>query len=86
MAQSKKMSLVEATTQSVVAFMLSIWVNLYALPWWGFHDVTLADSIGITVLMTVISFVRGYIVRRFFETTVESLFEAWKYVRHYSGR
>ncbi len=86
MAQSRKMSLVEATAQSVVAFLLSIWVNLYAMPLWGFHNITFADSLGITVLMTAISFVRGYLVRRFFETTVGPVIEAWRYMRHYSGR
>lgn len=66
MAQSRAMSLVEVVTGSVIAFVVSIWANWAVLPLFGFH-VRIEQSFAITLIFTVISIVRSYLVRRFFE-------------------
>lgn len=65
MAQSRVMSLVEVVTGSAIAFVLAIWANYVVLPLFGFQ-VKLGQSLAITVIFTVISIVRGYVVRRVF--------------------
>jgi hypothetical protein len=75
MAQSRVMSLVEVVTGSVIAFAVSIWANYAVLPLFGFY-VNIGQSFAITVIFTVISIVRSYVVRRFFEVYVKR-FAAW---------
>jgi hypothetical protein len=60
------MSLVEVVTGSVIAFVVSIWANRAVLPLFGFH-VRIEQSFEITLIFTVISIIRSYVVRRFFE-------------------
>jgi hypothetical protein len=60
------MSLMEALANNAIAFIISIIANQFVLPIFGFN-VTLAQSIGITIAFTAISIVRGYVVRRIFE-------------------
>jgi putative flippase GtrA len=67
--QSRLMSLMESVANNAIAFIISIAANQLVLPLFGLY-VTLAQSIGITVAFTLISIVRGYIVRRVFETWV----------------
>jgi hypothetical protein len=61
------MSLMEALANNAIAFVISIVANQLVLPLFGL-TVSLAQSIGITVAFTAISIVRGYVVRRVFET------------------
>jgi uncharacterized membrane protein YwzB len=64
--QSKAMSLAEATANTVVSFLVSVAVNFYCLPLLGLNP-SIGQSIAMTVLFSVISIVRGYYLRRFFE-------------------
>lgn len=66
MGQSRIMSLVEVITGSVIAFLVSIWANWAVLPLFGFQ-VRIDQSFAITLIFTLISVVRSYLVRRFFE-------------------
>jgi len=59
------MSLVEVVTGSVIAFAVSILANWAVLPLLGF-PVKFSQSVVITAVFTVISIVRSYLVRRFF--------------------
>lgn len=61
------MSLMEALVNNAIAFVISIVANQLVLPLFGL-TVSLAQSIGITIAFTAISIVRGYVVRRVFET------------------
>ena len=65
MTQSRIMSLVEVITGSVIAFVVAIWANWAVLPLFGF-EVKLQQSFAITLIFTIISIVRSYLVRRFF--------------------
>jgi hypothetical protein len=75
MQQSRIMSLVEVITGSMIAFVVSIWANWAVLPLFGFH-VRIEQSFAITLIFTVISIVRSYLVRRFFEVYLRA-FMAW---------
>lgn len=65
MAQSKKLSLIESTVNTLVGMLFSFVVS--PLVYW-LSDVEMSYyQMGLaTVLFTIISIVRGYIVRRWF--------------------
>lgn len=75
MEQSRVMSLVEVMTSTLIGFGVSIWANYAVLPLFGFK-VRLAESVAITLIFTVISIVRSYLVRRFFAVHLKR-FAAW---------
>lgn len=63
--QSKKMSLLESVASTAIGYTIATAANYYILPLFG-YKVTLADASWIGVIFTLISLVRGYLVRRFF--------------------
>jgi hypothetical protein len=75
MEQSRVMSLVEVVTSTLIGFGVSVWANYAVLPLFGFK-VKLAESLAITLVFTVISIIRSYLVRRFFAVYV-TRFAAW---------
>lgn len=64
--QSRRMSLVESFANVTVGFGIATLANWLVLPLFG-YKVTLADSAGIGLIMTVISIIRSYVLRRAFE-------------------
>ena len=69
MRQSRLMSLVEAVTNVVVGYGLAVWVQLLVFPLFGL-ETTLRQSLGIGAIFTLVSLVRGYLLRRVFEAIV----------------
>lgn len=67
--QTKKRSLIESVTNTVVGFMVSLLIQLAIYPAMGI-PVTLGQNIVITLTFTAASIARGYMVRR--------LFNRWK--------
>ena len=65
MSQTKLGSFVESWANIAVGFSINYAANLLVLPWFGLH-VTPLDAFGIGVIFTVISFVRSYVLRRWF--------------------
>ena len=65
MAQSRKMSAVEAATNTFGGFVVALGCQITIFPWFGIH-IALASSAGIAILMMVQSLVRQYLFRRFF--------------------
>jgi len=63
--QSKKMSLLETITSTVIGFSVSLILVNVVLPLFGF-DVRFSQSLSITMIFTVASILRGYGVRRVF--------------------
>jgi hypothetical protein len=63
--QSRKMSIVETCVSTAIGYSVATAANYYVLPLFG-YNVTLADASHIGIIMTLISLVRGYFVRRFF--------------------
>jgi hypothetical protein len=60
------MSLVEAVANVVVGYALAVGVQILVFPLFGL-DATLRQSLAIGALFTLVSLVRGYVMRRAFE-------------------
>lgn len=69
MSQSKKGSFVEACVNTVIGFILTL---LLSHPIYWICEVKISHSqvMGATLLFTIISILRGYIIRRFFENNI----------------
>lgn len=65
MSQTKTGSLAEAGANIAVGFAINWTANMLILPLFGFN-VTGAQALGIGVFFTVISLVRSYVLRRWF--------------------
>lgn len=66
MRQSRRASLIEAIANILVGYGIATVANYYVLPLFGYH-VSFADSAGIGLIMTVISLLRSYLLRRAFD-------------------
>ena len=65
--QTKKKSLIESTVQTLIGLVTSILVQITIYPLMGI-PVTFEQNLIITAVFFVVSIVRGYLVRRLFET------------------
>ena len=63
--QSKKHSLLEVSLNIAMGFLLAMLTNYLILPVFGAH-VSLSANFWITLVFTVVSFIRSYIFRRIF--------------------
>jgi hypothetical protein len=63
--QSKKMSLVETLTNVAVGYSVSLLSQIIVFPFFDIR-VSLKSNIYIGLWFTVISIIRGYLLRRFF--------------------
>lgn len=63
--QSKRGSLAEALVNVLVGFGVATGANLLVLPWFGLK-LSVSDAVGIGAVLTVVSIVRSYALRRFF--------------------
>ena len=68
--QSKKQSFIESLTSTTIGIIIGIVLNLTILPIFG-YPVSLSDSLWISVIFTVISIIRSYIIRRWFNSKEE---------------
>lgn len=66
MTQSRRMSLVETLTGTAIGFAVSVGLSIVVYPLFG-HAFTLAQNVWITVIFTIASIARGYLVRRAFQ-------------------
>lgn len=66
MSQSRKGSLFEALINTAIGFWINFTANLIILPMFGFSSLTAKTNFVIGIIYTVISVVRGYVVRRWF--------------------
>lgn len=64
--QSKKLSLVEATVQTLVGFFQGVLTQMLLFPLYGFIP-TLRQNIELVLAFTVVSLARSYLVRRVFD-------------------
>ena len=65
MAQSKSRSWREAWVNIAIGYFINFVANLVVFPAFG-YDISIADNIIIGLVFTVISVVRQYVVRRYF--------------------
>ena len=66
MKQSRTMSLVEATANVVVGYVLAIATQMVVFPWFGIKT-GLAEHMGIGAVFVGGSLARSYLLRRLFE-------------------
>ena len=63
--QTKKQSFIEASTNTAVGFVISLASTFVIFPLVGFES-SPSKNIVVTLFFTVVSIVRGYVIRRFF--------------------
>ena len=63
--QTRWMSLVEAVTNIVVGYGLAVITQIVVFPFFGLHA-SLTDNVLLAATFTVISLVRGFLLRRAF--------------------
>jgi hypothetical protein len=66
MRQSRIMSLVEATTNVAVGYVLAIATQLAVFPMFGI-EAAFAEHLAIGLAFVAVSLARGYLLRRLFE-------------------
>ena len=65
--QTKRQSLIETLTSVFVGWLISFIANMLVLPLFG-YNINLTDGVLISIIFTIISIVRGYMVRRWFNS------------------
>ena len=65
--QSKRESMIETLTSVFVGWLIGVILNLTILPLFD-YNITVVDSLWVSLIFTVISVVRGYVIRRAFNS------------------
>ena len=68
--QSKMDSLIETLTNVGIGWFISFIANMLVLPLFG-YNINLTDGVLISIIFTIISIIRGYVVRRWFNSKEE---------------
>lgn len=63
--QTRLQSIIEAVTNTIISFIIGMATNYIALPMFGFA-VSVGQAGWLTLIFTVVSFIRQYILRRVF--------------------
>ena len=63
--QSKKMSLIETLSSVIIGYIISIIAQLTIFPIYDIN-ISFSENLTIGLFFTVVSIIRGYYVRRFF--------------------
>ena len=66
LAQSRRLSLIEATTNVAVGYGLAVVTQIVAFPWIGLHA-SIGESLALGGRFVCISLLRSYALRRLFE-------------------
>lgn len=69
MNQTKLESLTEVVINVAIGWIFALITQIIAFPLFGIH-ITMNDQLGISAIFTVVSIVRGYIVRRWFNAGI----------------
>lgn len=70
-AQSRLGSFIEACMNTAIGFMTTLVLAPIVYPLFG-HAFTLAQNLGITAIFTIVSILRGYAVRRWFNERIRN--------------
>lgn len=65
--QSKRQSLIETLTSVFVGWLIGVILNLTILPLFD-YNITVVDSLWVSLIFTVVSVIRGYVIRRTFNS------------------
>jgi hypothetical protein len=72
MSQTKLGSFIEAWVNVLIGFTINYIANLLIFPLFGFH-ISLLDNLYMGLLYTLISVVRSYCIRRWFNARIHKL-------------
>lgn len=73
MGQKKLHSILEATTNTVVGYLVAFMTQLVVFPVFGIH-ISTSTNIRLSIVFTLVSLIRSYCLRR--------LFNRWHIVEH----
>lgn len=68
--QSKKLSLVESIVNVVSSFVIGVITQILVFPFYGL-EISVMANISLTLIFSLTSFIRSYIVRRIFNRLAE---------------
>lgn len=68
--QTRRESLIEAAVQTTIGYVVSLVVQVIAYPAFG-HAFTFTQNLGLGVVFAVVSLIRGYVIRRWFNTYIK---------------
>ena len=68
--QTKRQSLIETLTSVFVGWLIGVILNLTILPLFD-YDITVVDSLWVSLIFTAVSVIRSYIIRRWFNSKEE---------------
>ena len=71
MSQSRLGSFIEVCINIAIGFAVNFAANLVILPMFGLH-ISLADNFLLGLLYTIVSVIRGYVIRRWFNARIEA--------------
>ena len=63
----------ESMTNVVVGYFINLFLVWYLLHWLGF-EITLGENAAMGILIAVVAFCRGYVVRRFYNNLIERVY------------
>ena len=63
--QSKRESMIETLTSVFVGWLIGVILNLTVLPLFD-YNITVVDSLWVSLIFTAVSVIRGYLIRRYF--------------------
>lgn len=66
MIQSRSDSLKEAVISNSIGVVLAYFAQVFVFPLYGIHNVSPLTNLQLTAIFTVLSIIRSYCVRRFF--------------------
>ena len=65
--QTKRQSLVETLTSVFAGWLIGVILNLTILPLFD-YNITVVDSLWVSLIFTAVSVIRGYVIRRAFNS------------------
>ena len=65
--QSKRESMIETLTSVFVGWLIGVILNMLVLPLFD-YNITAVDSLWVSLIFTAVSVIRGYIIRRWFNS------------------
>ena len=65
--QTKRESFIETITSVFVGWAIGVILNMLVLPLFD-YDVNLTDGVLISIIFTAVSVIRGYVIRRWFNS------------------
>ncbi len=72
MGQSRLSSLIEAMMNTFIGYFINLGVQLIIYPWFG-AVFTFSQNIGIGLIFMVVSLIRGYVIRRWFNAQLHAM-------------